>query len=214
MRAPNQGARTITRASKPLRERVRRRLPPAFTGPRPLSSQRFALSPAIEGLPSFLSTAATAKARSLPPSRIRVTIASPRPTTQPWRGSGPIAHQKTRRLYMRRPFGHKRRVLAHAGPPPSGNFRMARELGAQCLGRDHRRRHDLRRRLSGERRVCAFGAGFVHHRAGLALAVLVAGSDAGAARARHHDDGDRRRVHRLRVACRLGFWARRRVLDR
>src|SRR6476660_3369340 len=28
---------------------------------------------------------------------------------------------------MRRPFGHKPRVLAHAGPPPSGNFRMVRD---------------------------------------------------------------------------------------
>ena len=114
---------------------------------------------------------------------------------------------------MTRPFGHKR-VLARAGPPPFREFSHGSRLGAQRLGRDYRRGHGLRRGLSGERRVRAFGVGFVHHRAGLALAGLVAGPNAGAARARHHDDGDRRCVSRLCVARRMGLWPRERVSDR
>src|ERR1700727_922250 len=34
---------------------------------------------------------------------------------------------RRRRLYMLAPFGHKNRVLARGGLPPSGNFRMARD---------------------------------------------------------------------------------------
>ena len=198
--------RTSTRAlSKPLRDRSEaRRLQPGTDLRQPKSSQGF----------GPLRSAKFDRRRPRELARHSPTLVRPqRRRGEPVASDQPLS-PKALRLYMAAPFGHNRRALRQAGPRRFREFRHGSQLGAHCLGRDHRRSHDLRRRLSGERRVRASGAGFVHHRARLAFAVLVAGSDAGAARARHHDDRDRRRLYRLRLARRMGLWPRGRLAAR
>ncbi len=190
--------RTITRApSKPPRERseafrLRAQRPP----PTSIESEIWTRDP-----PGLIPA----------PSRACATIANPGRTQQ--RRGEPAASErpsppKSPTPVHKRAVQAQRRVLAHADLRLP-EFSHGSQLDAQCPGRDHRRDHDLRRRLSGERRVRALGVSALHHRAGLAFAVLAAGPDAGAPRARRHDDLDRRRLYRLRLARRMGIWPRR-----
>ena len=92
------------------------------------------------------------------------------------------------------------------GTPVLQDLLHGSRLGARCLGRDHRGGCGFGRRLSGEHGLRPAGAGPVHHRHHVAAAKLASGADAGAHRARNHDDGHCRRLSRLRFAGGMGLW--------
>ena len=92
------------------------------------------------------------------------------------------------------------------GTPVLQDLLHGSRLGARCLGRDHRGGCGFGRRLSGQHGLRPAGAGPVHHRHHVAVAKLASGADAGAHRARNHDDGHCRRLSRLRVAGGMGLW--------
>src|SRR5271154_4333423 len=91
------------------------------------------------------------------------------------------------------------------GTPVLQDLLHGSRLGARCLGRYYRGGCGFGRRLSGQHGLRPAGAGPVHHRHHVAVAELASGADAGAHRARNHDDGDCRRLSRLRVAGGMGF---------